>query len=227
VRPKRDDPGRFELIAGERRWRAAQRAGLTTLPAIIKDLDDREALEIAIVENVQRADLNPVEEAIAYQRLIAEFSLNQSEVAERVGKERATIANSLRLLKLPEEILNLLREEKITVGHAKAILSIKESAAQLNLARKAVAEGLSVRDLESLVSRVTVLDAGKASKSTPGLEPSNKENLDPALVAIVDRMRSSLGTKVNVRHTRSGRGKIMIEYFSDQEFDRLVEKICG
>jgi len=224
VRPQVSTPGKYEIVAGERRWRAAQRAGLTEIPAIVRDLDDRETLEISIVENVQRANLNPVEEARAYDRLATEFSLTQIEIAERVGKERATVANSLRLLKLAPEVLDLLRDAKISTGHAKAILAIKEPGAQISLARKAVTDHLSVRELEALVSRVTVLDAGKAAASAL---PNRKYVQRAGAVApIIDRMRNALGTKVMVKHHASGRGRVVIEYFSEAELDRVVEQIC-
>ena len=224
MRPQVSTPGKYEIVAGERRWRAAQRAGLTEIPAIVRDLDDRETLEISIVENVQRANLNPVEEARAYDRLATEFSLTQIEIAERVGKERATVANSLRLLKLAPEVLDLLRDAKISTGHAKAILAIKEPGAQISLARKAVTDHLSVRELEALVSRVTVLDAGKAAASAL---PNRKYVQRAGAVApIIDRMRNALGTKVMVKHHASGRGRVVIEYFSEAELDRVVEQIC-
>lgn len=216
--------GLYEIVAGERRWRASKLAGLTQIPALIREMDDLETLEVALVENVQRSNLNPVEEAKGYQRLIEEFQLNQKDVAERVGKDRASIANYLRLLALPDGVLKLLEEGAITMGHAKAILTVKEPAAQQSLARKAVDETLSVRALEAIVSRVVVLDAPK--------RPSSKgegrgRTIDGVPVDVIDRMRNRLGTKVVVKHHRSGRGKIEIEYFSEQELDRLVELICG
>jgi len=222
VRPCTGDRvGMYEIVAGERRWRAASRAGLERLPAFIRHLDDRETLEIALVENVQRSNLNPVEEARGYQRLIDEFSLSQKDVAERVGKDRASVANYVRLLSLPEGVLELVNEGKLSLGHAKAILSVREPVAQMNLARKAVQENLSVRALETIVSRVVVLDGGRKPRQRRGAV-----NEGDVGVEVIDRMRRALGTKVVVKHHTSGRGKIEIEYFSEQELDRIVDQIC-
>jgi ParB family chromosome partitioning protein len=224
VRPaKYGEPGTFEIVAGERRWRASKLAGLKQVPCIAQDLTDRETLEIALVENIQRSNLNPVEEAKAYQRLMDEFQLSQEEVAQRVGKDRASVANYIRVLKLPSAVIEFLREGKLSMGHAKAILTIKEPAAQLGLAKKVMNENLSVRALEAIVSRVVVLDnsqPSKLKKAVPG-----QEQINP-FPEVVDRMRNSLGTKVIVKHHNSGRGKIEIEYFAEQELDRLVEQIC-
>lgn len=223
VRPSKE-PGAqtYEIVAGERRWRASKLAGLKQVPAIVQDLSDRETLEIALVENIQRSNLNPVEEAKAYQRLMDEFSLSQEELAQRVGKDRASVSNFVRILKLPPLVLEYLREGKLSMGHAKAILTIKEPNAQLSLAKKVLNEHLSVRALEAIVSRVVVLDGPQGQKQKKG---SGKDNLNP-FPEVVDRMRNSLGTKVSVKHHNSGRGKIEIEYFSEQELDRLVEQIC-
>lgn len=226
VRPLKDS-NNYEIIAGERRWRASQRAGLKEIPALVQELDDRQALEIAIVENVQRADLNPVEEALAYQRLTQEFSLTQQEVAERVGKERASVANSMRLLKLAPQVLEMLRNAEISVGHAKVLLTIKDPAGQLSLAKRVMAERLSVREIEQLAARATVLDSGRAvlQRMTPG-GGEGREGAKGSFPEAVDRMRNALGTKVLVQHHASGRGKVVIEYFSEQELDRIVEQIC-
>jgi ParB family chromosome partitioning protein len=224
LRPCRGErAGLYEIVAGERRWRASKLAGLAQVPALIQEMDDIQALEIALVENVQRSNLNPVEEAQGYQRLIDEFRLSQKDVAERVGKDRASVANYLRLLVLPESVLKLLQEGAISMGHAKAILTVREPSAQVSLARKAVDESLSVRALEAIVSRTVVLEAPKRPVSRVGRE----RGADGVPVDVIDRMRNRLGTKVVVRHHRSGRGKIEIEYFSEQELDRLVELICG
>ena len=229
-----EEKPRFEIIAGERRWRAAKLAGLERIPAIVRDLDDREALELSIIENVQRENLSPIEEAHAYQRLAADFSLSQQDIAEKVGKDRASIANYLRLLKLPSEVIDLLRGNQISMGHAKAILSIREPSAQLSLARKVVKESLSVRDLEAIVSRVVVLDAGhrlsgkaaEAAKEAAAKSISNIPANFNVFPEVIDRMRNALGTKVVIKHHRSGRGRIEIEYFSEAELDRIVEHIC-
>jgi ParB family transcriptional regulator, chromosome partitioning protein len=221
-------PGRFIIVAGERRWRAAKMAGLAKVPVIVRDLSERETLELAIVENVQRQGLNPIEEAKAYERLATEFQLTQSEVAERVGKDRTTVANMMRLLKLPAEVLENIRMEKLSLGHAKAILGIKEPSAQLSLARKVIAEQLSVRALEGIVSRVVVLDGGRRSNSmlpTPVVAEESKALSQ--FTEVMERLRRALGTKVQIKHARSGKGRLEIEYFSESDLDRIVEKICA
>lgn len=226
VRPsKRPGESNFEIVAGERRWRASKLAGLKQIPCIVQEVSDRESLEIALVENIQRSNLNPVEEGKAYQRLMDEFSLSQEGVAQRVGKDRASVSNFIRILKLPASVLELLREGKLSMGHAKAILTIKEPAAQQSLAKKVINENLSVRALEAIVSRVVVLDNGQAAKSKSVESRASGDKLNP-FPEVVDRMRNALGTKVVVKHHSSGRGKIEIEYFSEQELDRLVEQIC-
>ncbi len=225
VRPCEGDlAGRYEIVAGERRWRAARKAGLTEVPALINPINDQESLEIALVENIQRSNLNPVEEAQAYQRLLDEFSLSQQEIAQRVGKDRASIANYLRLLTLAQPVLEFLSEGKLSMGHAKAILTIKEPAAQTSLAKKVLSENLSVRALEAIVSRVVVLDAGKRPATVKTAGAIKADGTVPP--EILDRMRNALGTKVIVKHHPSGRGKIEVEYFSEQELDRIVELIC-
>lgn len=217
----------YEIVAGERRWRAAQRAGLTSVPAIVRELDDRDTLQIALVENVQRQQLNPVEEALGYDRLMHEFAYTQEQVADLVGKSRASIANFLRLLKLAPEVLELLKDDEISMGHAKAILSVRDHSAQVSLARKVVAEELSVRALELLVSRVVVLDSGKAplssrEKAMQSAPPPPAKSEAP-FPEIVDRLREKLGTRVSIHHSNSGKGKIEIEYFSEEDLDRLLE----
>ncbi len=215
--------GAYEIVAGERRWRAAQMAGLSSIPAIIRDLNDRDALEISIVENVQRENLNPVEEARAYERLASEFHLTHGEIAERVAKDRSSIANMLRLLKLPQELLNYISEGKISIGHAKAILSVKEPGAQISLAKKVIAESLSVRDLETIVARVVVLDTGRSS-GRPGIDKKSRKKILPGHFGEVeDELRRVLGTRVAIRHKNSGRGRIEIEYFSEEELSRVVD----
>lgn len=221
VRPKGD---KYELVAGERRLRAAKLAALTQIPVIIKEFTDTESLEVALVENVQREDLSPIEEAKAYQRLSDEFRLTHTEVADKVGKDRATVANLIRLLKLPSEVISLLNEGSISVGHGKAILSVREPHAQITLAKKAASDGLSVRELEAIVSRVVVLDGQKPSAKKGGFVPARKSSPFPELV---DRLRAALGTKVHIRHRASGQGKIEIEYYSEPELERLSEIITA
>jgi ParB family transcriptional regulator, chromosome partitioning protein len=212
----------FEIVAGERRWRAARLASLSQVPVIIRQIGDKGSLEIALVENVQRANLNPIEEAEAYQNLVDEFSLNQQQISERVGKDRATVANYLRLLKLPQEAIELIRTEKLSMGHAKAILTVREPAVQLSLAKRCVSEGLSVRAVEDIVSRVVVLDAPKK-----GQQRKQAQGEVAAVIAeVTDKLRNALGTKVSVSHRKTGRGRIEIEYFSEQELERLMDILC-
>ncbi|MFH1779455.1 MAG: ParB/RepB/Spo0J family partition protein [Candidatus Omnitrophota bacterium] len=208
VRPKGDG---YELIAGERRLRAAKELGFSQLPAIIKDVKDDEALEISLIENIQRQDLNPIEEAHAYQRLIDEFSLTQEETSQKVGKDRASVANTLRLLKLPEKIKEEICLGRISMGHAKAILMLETKEAQLELCNKIVKRGLSVREAEYFVRRKLV-------------GPSRSLRLkrrSPEIQAIEEELRKIFGTKVTIMHHQK-RGKILIEYYSNKDLDRLI-----
>ncbi len=207
--------GGYQIVAGERRFRASIRAGLSQVPVLIKDLTDRETFEVALVENVQRLNLNPLEEARGYQRLIDEFNLTAQEVAARVGKDRATVANLVRILKLPTVVQDYLREGLITVGHAKAILTVKEPAAQTSLAQKVIDETLSVRALEAIVSREVVLDEPKKVRSAKGGETSEFPEIE-------ERLRNALGTKVTIRRAKKG-GAIELHFFSDSELDRLID----
>lgn len=222
VRPLTGAPSAtYQIVAGERRFRAAIRAGLSQIPVIIKDLSDREALEIGLVENVQRQGLNPIEEALGYQKLIDEFSLTANEVAERVGKDRATVANTTRLLKLPQQIQEMLRDGRISVGHAKAVLTVREPNAQIHLANKIVSESLSVRAIESIVARDVVLEAPK--REAAGTMRRSRAAVYPE---IEERLRNALGTKVSIRRKRKG-GAIELHFFSDEELDRLVQFITA
>lgn len=212
VRPR---AGGYQIVAGERRFRASIRAGLSQVPVIIKDLTDRETFEVALVENVQRLNLNPLEEARGYQRLIDEFNLSAQEVAVRVGKDRATVANLVRILKLPVVVQDLLRDGLITVGHAKAILTVKEPAAQTSLAQKVIDETLSVRALEAIVSREVVLEDPKRVRRAKSGEMSEYPEIE-------ERLRNALGTKVTIRRAKKG-GAIELHFFSDSELDRLID----
>jgi ParB family chromosome partitioning protein len=216
VRPQ---GGEYQIVAGERRFRAASRAGLTQVPVIIKEIDDRQTLEVALVENVQRQNLNPLEEAKGYQRLMDEFSLSAQEVSERVGKDRATVANLVRILRLPVGVQEMIADGRISVGHAKAILTVKEPSAQTNLANKVIAESLSVRALEAIVSRVVVFDGGKRGSD----EKESKRRRENAVYPeLEERLRNAVGTKVSIHRTKQG-GSIELHFFSDAELDRLVE----
>lgn len=218
-------PAGYQIIAGERRWRAAQSAGLSQLPVIITEATPQMLLEMALVENIQRQNLNPIEEAEAYKRLADEFSLSQKEIADRVGKERASVANYIRLLTLPESVIKLIRGNALSMGHAKALLSIKDPAALTRLAKKVVSENLSVRATEAIAARVGVLDEGNIA---PRRLNGRRQEEPQHYPEVADRIRKALGTKVLIRHnSHKGRGRIEIEYFSTEELERLMEHICG
>ncbi|HMO01761.1 MAG TPA: ParB/RepB/Spo0J family partition protein [Oligoflexia bacterium] len=222
VRPNMDQSNqdfKYQIVAGERRWRASKEAGLKTIPCLIFEIDDKAALEIALVENVQRADLNPIEIARGYEKLLNDFSMTLSEISERVGREPSTISNFIRLLKLPQEVVVMVETGTLTMGHARAILTIKEPSAQISLAKKVIAENLSVRALETIVSRVVVLDKGSHRQMTKRRK-SIKEGAYPE---ICERLRSKFATKVSINSYSPGKGKIEIEFFSEGELERLVE----
>ncbi|MGB9774134.1 MAG: ParB/RepB/Spo0J family partition protein [Bacteroidota bacterium] len=205
--------GTYELIAGERRLRAAILAGLQYIPAYILEVtSEAELLELALIENLQREDLNPIEEAQSYQRLITECQLTHEEIARRIGKDRSTITNMLRLLKLPKEIQESLRRNEITTGHARALINLPTERAQLALWRKSVAKGYSVRQVEALVRS---LERGK-KKSAIVLKYNAVSNVE-------SRLKRLLGTQVKIRMSKEGKGKIVIEFYSQDDFDRLLE----
>lgn len=216
--------GGFEILAGERRWRAAQMAGLHEVPAIIKTIGDREALQIALIENVQREDLDPIEEAESYQKLMEEFSLSQQEVAEKVGKERSTIANALRLLALPLELRSLLTEKLISVGHAKVILSVVGASKQIELAKRTIEKGLSVRALEAEAKNVTK-NSDKAEK--PQQQGALGHDLAGKLAAeLADQLQKALGTKVEIKY-KSGKGSVELYFYTDDQLTQIYEKLKG
>ena len=207
--------GSFRLVAGERRWRASQLAGLKKIPAIVKNVASRDALEIALIENIQREDLNPVETAEAFNKLLKDFNLTQEELSEKVGKERATVANYLRLLKLPEEIKSLISDGSLSMGHARAVLSIEGRAHQIEAVRKIITKGLSVREAEALVKNISLAGTKKLK--------GHKAHKTPEIASLEDKLIKSLGTKVRIHHKGKKGGKIEIEYYSLDELDRLLE----
>lgn len=209
----------FELVAGERRWRAAQIAGLRNVPAIVRDIPDDKLLELALIENIQRADLNPVEEANAYKKLIESLGLTQEEVAQRVGRDRSFVTNYLRILKLPSEIRLLLEREKLSFGHARALLTVEDALLQRRLAQKIVKNNWSVREVER---RVRNLAAPKLPRSL-----SKSLHEDPNLRAAEVRLRRHLGTQVRIIPNEPGKsGKIEIEYYSLPDLDRIYNAIA-
>lgn len=204
----------YEIIAGERRWRAAKLAGLKEVPVIIKNYTDQEIVEISLIENIQRENLNPIEEAMAYKRLLSEFHLKQDEVAERVSKSRTAVTNSMRLLKLDERVQQMVIDDMISCGHARALLAVDDKDTQYTLAGRIFDEKLSVRDVEKLV------------RNLQEEEPKKKaEERDDSFIYrdIEEKMKVILGTKVNVTHKKNHKGKIEIEYYSNEELERLIE----
>ena len=220
VRPSPKGEG-YELIAGERRFRAAQRLGWSEIPAIVRDVDDQMLLSLAMVENLQRADLNPIEEAEGYEQLIREFSLTQQEVADIVGKDRSTVANTLRLLALPASVRRLVWDGALTVGHARALLGLGEPAQMADLARVVVAEGLSVREVEQRVRA-----SGNAKKG--GGQTKSVDARSAEVRRIEDRLRRALGTDARiVQAGKSEKGELRIPFYNNEDFERVLELILG
>jgi len=209
----RRDGNKYRIIAGERRWRASQRAGLKFVPVLVKDVTERQAFELALIENIQREDLNPIEEAEAYRRLIEEHQLTQEACAERVGKDRSSIANSLRLLRLPDEIKTALTEGELNMGHARALLGLADDEAMKRAAREVAAKKLSVRQTEQLVRRAK---EAKSEEAKPAAAPSVQVR------AVEEKLQRALGTKVRLTDKGNGKGRIEIEFFSYEELDRIL-----
>ncbi len=205
----------YEIIAGERRWRAAKLAGVTDVPVLIREYDKQQTMEIALIENVQRADLNPIEEAQAFQQLIQEFHLTQEEIANRVSKNRATITNSMRLLKLDIRVQDMLAEGKISSGHARALLGLEEGERQYQVAAKIIEEKLSVRDVEKLVKMM--------NRPPKEKKPEKGPDIDLIYRQVEDKLKSIMGTKVVINQKDKNKGRIEIEYYSQEELERLIE----
>jgi ParB family chromosome partitioning protein len=221
--------GTSELIAGERRWRAAKRAGLATIPAIVRTADDTSSLEQALVENVQREDLNPMDEAAAYQQLIEDFDLTHDEVAARVGKSRAAISNALRLFQLPPTIQRMLVDGQLTAGHARALLSTPDRAFQETLARRAVAEGLSVRAVEEAARQHGTTAVPKAAPAPPPVTgaPTRPSGLrPPGLLELEELLGTHLDTRVKVE-MRSGKGRVVVEFADLEDLERIYRAMTG
>jgi ParB family chromosome partitioning protein len=214
---RRRPGGGYELIAGERRWRAAQRAGLHEVPAVLRDVEETRAFEMALVENLQRADLNPIEEAAGYQRLVEEFGYTQESLAERVGKDRSTVANALRLLKLPPAVRELVVDGKLSMGHARALLGLDSPAAIERLARQILAKGLSVRQVEALVRKER---DGQPEAAAP--EPARPS---PAVRDLTERLQRALGARVKVIEKGPSAGHLEIHYHSLDELDAILAKV--
>ncbi len=214
VRPS-DDPHIFELIAGERRWRAAQKAGLHEVPVIVRDVDDKEALELAIIENVQRADLNPLEEAMGYGQLMEQFSYTQQDLAQVIGKSRSHVANTLRLLRLPEDVRSMVASGTLTAGHARTLITAEDPA---SLAQRIVSGGLSVREAEALSQQ-----REEKNKKTAGMPPANKHQ---DTIALERRLSDALGLSVSLAHNERG-GKLEIRYKTLEQLDGVCLRLTG
>lgn len=208
-------PDRFQLISGERRWRASKLAGLAQVPAYIRLADDQGMLEMALVENIQRQDLNPIEIAISYKRLMTECALTQDQLAERLSKGRPTIANYLRLLKLPPEIQNGLMEGRLTIGHARALITIEDIALQMSLFREVLEKDLSVRQVEELVRRYQNPSQDKPAATAPALPLAHQK--------VQERLRNRFETKVQVKRDASGKGQIVLHFNNDDDLNRLLD----
>ncbi len=208
--------GKYEIIAGERRWRAAQLAGLSDVPVVIRDVDDKSAMAMALIENIQRDDLNPLEEADALQRLISEFGLTHQQIAQAVGKSRTAVTNYIRLLDLESEVKQMVDQKQLEMGHARAVLGLKGSR-QLDAARKVVREGLSVRETERLVRRLQGVDESKPAKPEPVA--------DPNILTLERDLTEKLGATVKVKSSTKGKGKLEISYNSLDELEGIIEHI--
>ena len=209
---------RFQLVAGERRWRAARIAGLKDVPAVVQDISDERLLEVTLIENVQREDLNAIELAMAFDRMACELNLSQDEIGRRTGKDRTSVANSIRLLQLPPDLQQLVAERRLSPGHARCLLALTEEAVQRQLAEKIVAQGLSVRQVERLTKRLM-------EPREPGTEVD--EPLDPNVKAALREMERALGTKVRIVEKNRQRGRIEIEYYSPEDLDRIYSLIVN
>lgn len=216
-----NQPERYHLIAGERRWRAAQNAGLEEVPAIVREVTPQQLLEWALVENVQRADLQPLEEAEAYAALISDFGLTQAQVAERVGKSRSAVGNSVRLLSLPQSIKDALSREEISAGHARALLRLEEEERMQSALKLIVDRGLNVRQTESMVA--TMLAPGARSEEPP----AEDDTLITHLHSLEDRFRQTLGTKVKLDRREDGSGRLVVHFYNDDDLDQIYRQIVG
>jgi len=211
--------GRFGLIAGERRWRAAQRAGLLKIPVVVKDVPDERLLEFALIENLQRQELNPVEEARAYRTLVDEFGLTQQQIAERVGRERSTVSNTMRLVSLPEPVQRLIRSGELSMGHARALLALDLATDQTALAERAVRDGMSVRAVEAEADRL------RRAKSLSGEPTRSRARKDPNVAAAEEALQKTIGTKVRIFQNRSGAGRLEVHFYSTEEMERVYQML--
>ncbi len=211
------NPTKYQLVSGERRWRASKLAGLKDIPAYIRTADDQQLLEMALLENLQREDLNAIEIGLSYRRLMDECDMTQEEVAERMKKDRSTVTNYLRILRLPPDVQKAVRDGQLSMGHARAIIGLEQVDQQLYVFREVKEKGLSVRQTEKLVKDMTTPDSKSASSK------KNKEKLPPAYKRIEDNMASYFSTKVKMERKNNGKGSILIEYYNDDDLDRIIK----
>jgi ParB family chromosome partitioning protein len=210
--------GRYQLVAGERRWRAAKMSGLTRVPVVVQDISDEQLLEVTLIENIQREDLTAIEVARAFDRLVKELNLSHEEIASRTGKDRTTITNTLRLLRLPDDIQQLLSERRLSMGHARALLGLPTEELQRQVAEKASSQGMSVRQVERLIQRMTESREPKSPEETLA---------DPNVKSAIQEMERVLGTRVRIIPKSDGRGRIEIEYYSAEDLNRVYDLIAG
>lgn len=215
--------GFYQIIAGERRWRAAKLAGLKEVPVIIRKYTDQEIVEISLIENIQRENLNPIEEAIAYKRLLNEFNLKQDEVAERVSKSRTTVTNSMRLLKLDKRVQNMVIEDMLSSGHARTLLSLEDNELQHTLANKIFDEKLSVRETEKLIKKIN----NEKRSQKESIKDAKNDKLELIYKDLAEKIKSIMGTKVNITPKSNNKGKIEIEYYSNEDLERIMELILS
>lgn len=213
----------YEIVAGERRWRAAKLAGIKEIPIIIKNLTPQEIVEISLIENIQREDLNPIEEAIAFKRLLTEFNLKQDEVAERVSKSRTTVTNSMRLLKLDDKVQQMVIDEMLTTGHARALLSIEDHDLQYTVAQKVFDEKLSVRETEKLVKKI--MKGNQTGTKNTEINDEERNRLSVLYHDLEEKMKEALGTKVIINYKDKNKGKIEIEYYDSEQFEHLYDML--
>ena len=213
---KKDDY--YEIVTGERRWRAAKKAGLKEIPVVVREYTKQEIMAISLIENIQRQDLNPIEEAVAYQKLLDEFQITQEELANRVSKSRATITNTMRLLKLLPKVQQMLIDEEITNGHARALLSLEDSNKQLQVAQSIVSNNLNVRDTEQLVKKINEESIQKEYKTD-----THQSKVSNAYHEVEEQLKTILGTKVQIKNKKGNKGKIEIEYYSLDDLERLID----